>query len=55
MNPCTIAIWKCQQTGLLAKGFFHEGRMWVYDIGGAMENIDVMSDDPTSWDWWSEL
>lgn len=55
MNPCTIAIWKCQQTGLLAKGFFHEGQMWVTGYQGPWMKLAYLSDDPTSWDWWATL
>ena len=55
MNPCTIAIWKCQNTGLLAEGVLYEGRMWIYNKGGVMENIDIRSYDPAAWDYWSAL
>lgn len=55
MNPCTIAIWKCQQTGLLAKGFFHEGQMWVTKYQGQITIYGYCSDDPADWDWWSDL
>jgi len=55
MNPCTIAIWKCQQTGLLAKGFFHDGQMWVTGFEGQIAKYAFSSDDPADWDWWATL
>lgn len=56
MNPCTMAIWKCQVTGMLARAFIHEGNLYVYDLGtdGWRYFVTVgFSSDADTWDFWS--
>lgn len=55
MNECTIAIWRDQNTGLLVQGFVYQNLMMAIGYGGSMQNIAMMSYDPTEYDFWSYL